>query len=70
MAGINRALFENRHLAKAASSSGNPCIFLSHISVDKPAVQAIATYNETVGTSKEVCSFFPAHTNCGSRCGS
>ena len=44
MAGINRALFENRHLAKASASSGNPCIFLSHISVDKPAVQAIATY--------------------------
>ncbi len=44
MAGINRALFENRHLAKASASLGRPCIFLSHISVDKPAVQAIATY--------------------------
>jgi len=44
MAGINRAQFENRHLAKASASLGSPCIFLSHISVDKPAVQAIATY--------------------------
>jgi|SRR5712671_3121437 len=44
MAGINRALVENRYLAKTSASSGNPCIFLSHISVDKPAVQEIATY--------------------------
>jgi len=44
MAGINRARFENRHLAKASAFLGNPCIFLSHISVDKSAVQAIATY--------------------------
>ena len=40
MAGINRALYENRHLAKA----NKPCIFLSHISVDKSSATAIGTY--------------------------
>jgi len=40
VAGINRALYENRHLAKA----NLPCIFLSHISVDKSSAVAIGTY--------------------------
>lgn len=40
MAGMNRALYENRHLAKA----NKPCIFLSHISVDKPVAIAIGNY--------------------------
>ena len=40
MSGINRALFEHRHLAKA----NKPCIFLSHISVDKSSATAIGTY--------------------------
>jgi len=40
MAGINRALYEQRHLAKAS----NPCIFLSHISVDKSSAIAIGDY--------------------------
>jgi MTH538 TIR-like domain (DUF1863) len=40
MAGINRALYEQRHLAKA----GNPCIFLSHISVDKSSAIEIGNY--------------------------
>ncbi len=40
MAGINRALYEHRHLAKASQ----PCIFLSHISVDKPSAIAIGNY--------------------------
>ena len=44
MAGLNRALSEYRFLAKASESLGHPCIFLSHISVDKPAVAAIADY--------------------------
>lgn len=44
MAGINRALLENRFLAKANESAGTPCIFLSHISVDKPAATAIGSY--------------------------
>lgn len=44
MAGINRALQENRILAKACESLGQPCIFLSHISVDKAAVVEIARY--------------------------
>ena len=44
MAGINRALYENRILAKACETLGEPCIFLSHISVDKPAVVEIANY--------------------------
>ena len=41
MAGINRALQENRILAKACESLGQPCIFLSHISVDKAAAVEI-----------------------------
>jgi hypothetical protein len=44
VAGLNRALQENQLLGKAASALGRPCIFLSHISVDKPAVEHIADY--------------------------
>jgi hypothetical protein len=44
MAGINRALIENRILAKASELLKEPCIFLSHISVDKMAVRRIADY--------------------------
>ena len=44
MAGVNRALYENRVLAKASELLGHPSIFLSHISIDKPAVEAIAKY--------------------------
>lgn len=44
MAGINRALYENRHLAKAKASLRKPCVFLSHISVDKRAATAIGDY--------------------------
>jgi hypothetical protein len=40
VAGINRALFENRQLAKVSQ----PCIFLSHISVDKSSAIAIGNY--------------------------
>ena len=40
MSGINRALFEHRHLAKATQ----PCIFLSHIAVDKSTAIAIGSY--------------------------
>ena len=40
MAGINRALYEHRHLAKA----DKVCIFLSHISVDKSSAVAIGDY--------------------------
>jgi hypothetical protein len=44
LAGINRALYENRALAKALAGLERPCIFLCHISVDKLAVSAIADY--------------------------
>jgi len=44
MAGINRALYENRHVAKASESANKPCIFLSHIFVDKSAAMAVGTY--------------------------
>lgn len=44
MTGINRAAAENRSLAKLCESLGQPCIFLSHISVDKDAVIEIARY--------------------------
>lgn len=44
MPGINRALYENRVLAKAAAALNRPCIFLSHISVDKSTVRAIGEY--------------------------
>jgi hypothetical protein len=44
MPGINRALYEFRDLAKLHASIDRPCIFLSHISVDKPAAQAVAQY--------------------------
>ncbi|MFZ3445639.1 toll/interleukin-1 receptor domain-containing protein [Vibrio harveyi] len=50
MAGINRALpqpiVEKYAFSKTAPSTGEnkPCIFLSHISIDKKAVQDIADY--------------------------
>src|SRR5438552_1362788 len=44
MAGINRALTENRYLAKISEILEQPCIFLSHISVDKAAVTKLADY--------------------------
>jgi hypothetical protein len=44
MAGINRALEENRYIAKINASIDTPCIFLSHISVDKPAAVAVGRY--------------------------
>lgn len=46
MAGINRAdLDESRVLAKALNSANEkPCIFLSHISLDKSAVKAVGDY--------------------------
>jgi hypothetical protein len=44
VAGINRALHENRHIAKINASIDTPCIFLSHISVDKPTAIALAKY--------------------------
>jgi hypothetical protein len=44
MAGLNRALFENRILAKANESVGKSCIFLSHISIDKSWATAIGEY--------------------------
>lgn len=44
MAGINRALYENRQFAKARELLSTPCIFLSHISVDKTAAIAIGSY--------------------------
>ena len=44
MAGINRALYENRQLAKSRQAADAPCMFLSHISVDKAAATAIGNY--------------------------
>lgn len=44
MAGINRALLENRHMAKLNEAIETPCIFLSHISVDKPSAVAVGKY--------------------------
>jgi hypothetical protein len=41
---INRALYENRHLAKDSESANKPCIFLSHISVDKSSAIAVGNY--------------------------
>jgi hypothetical protein len=49
VSGINRALQENRALSKTAAYLGIPCIFLSHISVDKPAVKRIADYITSQG---------------------
>jgi hypothetical protein len=49
VSGINRALQENRALSKTAAYLGNPCIFLSHISIDKPAVKRIADYITSQG---------------------
>ena len=43
MTGRNRALHENRILAKALDDD-EPCIFLSHISVDRAAARAIGAY--------------------------
>ena len=40
VAGSNRALYENRYLAK----SSKWCIFLSHISIDKSSATAIGDY--------------------------
>jgi hypothetical protein len=42
--GINRALHENQHFAKLNAASEKPCIFLSHISVDKPSAIAVGKY--------------------------
>lgn len=44
MAGINRALSENRYVFKANEAQGKPCIFLSHISIDKADASAFANY--------------------------
>jgi hypothetical protein len=44
LAGINRALQENRVLAKSYASAVAPCIFLSHISIDKSVAVAIGNY--------------------------
>lgn len=41
---INRALYENRHIAKINAAIEEPCIFLSHISVDKPSASAVGRY--------------------------
>lgn len=49
MAGINRAICENRHVAKLNASIDQPCVFLSHISIDKNAAKAIADYINTCG---------------------
>lgn len=43
MAGANRALGESRYLTKDSATPG-PCIFLSHIAVDKSAAAAIGSY--------------------------
>jgi hypothetical protein len=43
MAGVNRAISESRHLSKGGATPG-PCIFLSHIAVDKSAAAAIGSY--------------------------
>src|SRR6266545_7582542 len=44
MAGINRALQENRVLAKSHEFANTPCIFLSHIAIDKSVAIAIGNY--------------------------
>lgn len=44
MARINRALQENRVLTKSHESASEPCIFLSHISIDKSSAVAVADY--------------------------
>jgi hypothetical protein len=49
MAGINRALHENRRIAKINAANQSPCIFLSHISVDKPSAIALGRYITTNG---------------------
>jgi hypothetical protein len=49
LAAINRALYEDRHLAKRNETDNKPCIFLSHISVDKAAAVAIGKYIRVQG---------------------
>jgi hypothetical protein len=49
MPGINRALQENRVLAKSRESASNPCVFLSHISIDKASAIAIGSYIKDQG---------------------
>jgi hypothetical protein len=44
VAGINRALYEHRHIAKINATFDEPCSFLSHIFIDKAAAIAIADY--------------------------
>jgi MTH538 TIR-like domain (DUF1863) len=44
MPGINRALYENRTLAKSRQLTETPCIFLSHISVDKASAVTVGDY--------------------------
>lgn len=49
MAGINRALQESRVLSKSYDSASEPCIFLSHISIDKSIAIAIGNYIKDQG---------------------
>jgi hypothetical protein len=49
LAGINRALYEDRHFAKVNEANNKPCIFLSHIAVDKAAAAAIGKYIRVQG---------------------
>lgn len=49
MAGINRALHENRNITKVNAAVDTPCICLSHISVDKPGAVAAGKYIRTNG---------------------
>jgi hypothetical protein len=44
VAGINRALTETRAFAKSNELVGKPCIFLSHISVDKSSAIEVGNY--------------------------
>jgi len=44
MPAVNRALSEYSYLAKSNESERKPCIFLSHISVDKASALAIGNY--------------------------
>ena len=43
MAGVNRAITASRHFSKDSATPA-PCIFLSHIAVDKSAAVAIGSY--------------------------
>jgi hypothetical protein len=49
MAGINRALLENHSMAKTAALLNRPCIFLSHIAVDRSAAINIGEYIRNKG---------------------